>query len=491
MSAARRRTAVIATLAGVVVIAATAATPATAPARVKPGAAVVLTTSDLSSRLARLADLRASARPLHGATLIHAKTGVRYQRVSGFGAGMTDTSAWLLWEHVPPASRGALFQSLFGASGIHLSALHVPIGASDFTADKAPYTYDELPKGQTDPTLAHFSIAHDLPYIIPALRAALAANPRLSILAAPWTAPSWMKGNGRFDNLNHTGTLLPSSYGPFARYFVKFLQAYQHYGLRVDGVTVENEPGIPVPYPAMELQEPDEARFIANNLGPTLRAARLHTRIYGYDASWSGFPWPLVASPAGSYLGGVAWHCYVNDPSFMTRFHARAPALDQTVDECTPSRRPVPVSELVISSLRNWVNSMSLWNVALDPRGGPVAVHGGCAGCFGLVTIDEQSQTVSYGLSYYQLGQVSKFVQRGAVRISSENFVRYVYKKDANLASPGLDDVAFVNPDGSKVLIAYNNDAATIRFAVQTDQGYYSYRLAPRATVTLVWDRRA
>jgi glucosylceramidase len=380
---------------------------------------------------------------------------------------------------------------VFGPRGIHLSSLHIAIGASDFTAARTPYTYDDMPKGQTDPGLAHFSIAHDLLYDIPALRAARAVNPQLSILASPWTAPGWMKANGRLDNIDHSGTLLESSYAPFARYFVKFLQDYRRAGVGVDAIAVENEPGIAVGYPGMELDEPGEARFIANDLAPTLRRARLRTKIYGYDASWSGFPWPLVASAAGPDLAGIAWHCYVNDPTWMSRFHLRAPALDQTVDECSPGTRPVPVPEYVIPSLRNWASSVSLWNVALDPAGGPVqGSHGGCIACTGLVTIDERSHAVSYGQSYYQLGQVSKFVQPGAVRIDSENFVHYAYALDKNLASPGLDDVAFVNPDGSKVLVAYNNASASLRFSAQTDQGWFSYRLAPGAEVTLVWDRR-
>jgi glucosylceramidase len=466
--------------------------PAGASGRVQMGALAVLTTSDLSSRMSRVAELRPTTRPPRSAAIIRVRDRARFQRFRGLGAAMTDTSAWLIYDRLAASTRGAVIRSLFGQSGIRLDWLHVPIGASDYVASGTPYSYDDLPSGQSDPRLAHFSIGHDLPYILPALRAVRATNPHLKILASPWSAPGWMKRNGRLDNLGHTGTLLASSYAPFARYFVKFLQAYQRHGVSVDAITAENEPHVAVGYPGMELSEPAEARFIAAYLVPALRAAKLHPVIYGYDASWSAFPWPLLSSSAGPYLGGVAWHCYVNDPSWMSRFHVRAPRLDQTVDECSPSIRPLPVPEVLISSLRNWANSVSLWNVALDPQGGPAeGTHGGCPGCTGLVTIDEQSGKVTYDLSYYQLGQVSKFVQLGAVRLSSDNFVRYGYALNTNIASPGLDDVAFANPDGTKVLVAYNNATTTLPFTVQTDQGYVSYRLAPAAMVTLVWDRRA
>ncbi len=75
------------------------------------------------------------------------------------------------------------------------------MGASDFSAKGVPYTYDDVPAGHTDPTLANFSIAHDLAYIIPALRQARALNPHLRLLANPWSPPAWMKANGRLDNV--------------------------------------------------------------------------------------------------------------------------------------------------------------------------------------------------------------------------------------------------------------------------------------------------
>ena len=75
------------------------------------------------------------------------------------------------------------------------------MGASDFSATGVPYTYDDLPAGQTDPTLAGFSIAHDLAYVIPALQAMLAQNPKIVTYANPWTPPPWMKTNGLYGNL--------------------------------------------------------------------------------------------------------------------------------------------------------------------------------------------------------------------------------------------------------------------------------------------------
>jgi glucosylceramidase len=58
-----------------------------------------------------------------------------------------------------------------------------------------------------------------------------------------------------------------------------------------------------------------------------------------------------------------------------------------------------------------------------------------------------------------------------------------------NFITPGLDDVAFRNPDGSLVLVAYNNSTSAIRFAVDWRARALRYELPARAMVTLVWNR--
>ena len=115
---------------------------------------VVQTTADLSQRLTRLPDLRLRSRAPRAASVIAVDDGRRYQRVSGFGAAMTDSAAWLLYAKLSPAARAAAMGRLFGPRGIRLGFVRVPIGASDFTRDGTPYTYADVPPGQSDPGLA-------------------------------------------------------------------------------------------------------------------------------------------------------------------------------------------------------------------------------------------------------------------------------------------------------------------------------------------------
>jgi len=112
-----------------------------------------------------------------------------YQRMDGFGASITDSSASVLYR-LPPQQRTAAMRDLFSTDG--LSLLRQPMGASDFV-DGPFYTYDDLPAGATDYGLRHFSVQHDQTQILPLLRQALDLNPSLKIIASPWSPPAWMK----------------------------------------------------------------------------------------------------------------------------------------------------------------------------------------------------------------------------------------------------------------------------------------------------------
>jgi glucosylceramidase len=478
-------------LATIVVLAAGAPGAARAANRHAGRIEVVQTTASLHDALTRLPDARFSSRRPGHVPVIHVDDRVRYQRVTGVGAAMTDSSAWLIREELPPGAQAKLLRNLFGVAGIRLSFLRLPIGASDFTAYGQPYSYDDLPPGESDPELSHFSIAHDEPYIIPALQAVLRTNPAVRILANPWSPPGWMKANHSLDNSLYLGSLLPAAYRPLADYFVKFIEAYGRQGVPIAAITPQNEPLASVLYPGLALSAPDEAQLIAQYLRPALAAAGLPTKIYGYDAGWESpsYADALISTGSLGALDGIAWHCYSGIPDVMSTVHGLAPALDAIVSECSPGIEPYPVEEVLIGSFRNWASAVALWNLALDPAGGPVQPpNGGCQGCSGVVTIDGRTHRASYNRAYYELGQMSEFVQPGALRIRSEHFVSYHYQGlAASPVTPGLDDVAFLNPDGSRVLVASNTSARRIRFAVEWSGRWFTYRLMSRATVTFVW----
>ena len=76
----------------------------------------------------------------------------RFQKVQGMGAALTESSAVLI-DRLPATDRARVLQQLFNpVTGAGISVLRVPLGASDFSL--SDYTFDDMPWGQTDPTLA-------------------------------------------------------------------------------------------------------------------------------------------------------------------------------------------------------------------------------------------------------------------------------------------------------------------------------------------------
>jgi glucosylceramidase len=460
---------------------------------VGPGdyAEVVETTPSLSERMTPLSDAQFGTTRPGRIPMITVNDGLRYQQVKGIGAAMTDTSAWLIQNQLSPGTRASLMHDLFTKDGIHLGFTLIPIGGSDFSVAGQPYTYDDLPAGQTDPTLSHFSTVHDESYILPLLRQMLALAPHAETFAVPWSPPAWMKANDRLDDLGHQGTLLGSSYAPLASYFVKVLESYAQQGVPIYAIAPENEPRAASAFPAMYFPEPDEAQWLSQYLGPALAAAHLSPKVYGSNTSWQleNYADSLATSPARSNLNGIAWHCYGGIPTVMSNLHNRAANLDQIVTECAPNLGHYAVPEIAIGAMRNWASEVTLWNIATDPSGGPVeAPNSGCHGCRGLVTVNESTHQVSFNPDYYELGQIGAFVQSGGWRIGSNNFVTYRQQPSGSWATSGLDDVAFRNPDGSRVLVVYNNSQTTSRFAVGWRGRNFTHSLAPGATVTFRWN---
>ena len=443
-------------------------------------AQVWLTTGDRSHLLSREADL-----PIGGVTdsagiVIDVDAALSYQEMVGFGAAMTDASSHLI-HRLPAATRDALMHELFGREpGIGLSFIRVPMGASDFSLRH--YSYDDVPAGARDTALAHFSIDADRGERLPLLRQALAINPRLKLVASPWSAPGWMKSTGSLIG----GTLRSDAMDAFARYFVKFLDAYAADGVPIFAVTLQNEPAFePADYPGMRMDAPLRAEVIGRHVGPLFVHSGIHAKILDWDHNWDKPEQPLAVladSVARRYVSGVAWHCYAGGVAAQDSVHAAHPDKDAYFTECSggtwaPSfadNLKWTVSTLVIGSVRSWARGVALWNLALDEQGGPHL--GGCGNCRGVITINSTSGDVTRNEEYYALAHASQFVRPGAHRIASS----------AN--SPDVQFVAFRNADdGSRVLIVLNTTATRVAFAVHDSGAAMHYAMPAGAVATIRW----
>ncbi|HKV42110.1 MAG TPA: carbohydrate-binding protein [Blastocatellia bacterium] len=400
-----------------------------------------------------------------------------YQSVEGFGASFTDSAAYLLNEKLTASARDAVMAKLFDrAVGIGISFVRNPMGASDLA--RSDYSYDDLPAGQTDPGLANFSIAHDQADIIPLVLQAKRINPQLKIMANPWSPPGWMKTSGSMIG----GSLLPAMYEPFANYFVKYIQAYAAAGIPIDYVSLQNEPlYVPTDYPGMSVTPGEQLAVLKNFVLPALSASQLNTRVLVYDHNWDtpGYPETVFSDPvvaSSTQVAGTAWHGYGGTPGAMSTVHNSFPSLGNYHTELSGGTWVADQMkfdfETITHAMRNWAKTFVKWSLALDQNRGPHT--GGCGTCTPLVTVDSTTGVAAYDIDYYTLGHFSKFVAPGATRIYSNN-------------APNLVSVAFQNPDGSKVLVAFNDAAAAQRFQVAWGNASFTYKLKGFEGATFTW----
>ncbi len=411
----------------------------------------------------------------------------RYQAMVGFGAAITDSSAWLIEKRMNAAQRDKLLRDLFARDdgGLGIDFTRLTIGASDFS--RAHYSLDDLPPGQSDPALAHFSLTPKVPdtgaeEVLPVVRAALAINPRLQVMASPWSAPAWMKTSG---SLLH-GTLKYEYHAAFADYLIKYVDAMAAAGVPIFALTVQNEPRFnPPDYPGMLLSAGARRLLIGEQLGPKLARREHAPLIFDWDHNWDieTEPLALLADPrANRYVAAVAWHCYAGYVDAQTRVHDAYPDKDAYLTECSggdwkPMRDDGLLTiarRLLIGSVRGWSRGVLLWNLALDENHGPHA--GGCDNCRGLVTIDSKTGNYTRTVDYVALAHASRFVRPGARRVESSE------------GGKDIDNVVFRNADdGSLVMIVANSSQSAQRFVAREAARAFAYTMPARSVATFVW----
>ena len=448
-------------------------TVVTPPVTVKTDVNMWLTTPDQSQLLAKQNVSLLFNTSTNSNTTINVDSTTTYQTIDGFGFALTGGSAHVI-NAMPAAQSNALIKELFvtDSTGINISYIRVTLGASDMSA--APFTYDD--SSTPDVNLQNFSIAMETD-LIPVLKKIIALNPNIKILACPWSAPAWMKGNNNLSG----GSLLPQYYSVYANYFVKYIQAMQAQGITISAVTPQNEPLNPSNNPAMVMQDTAEAKFIGSYLGPAFQTAGITTKIICYDHNCDRPDYPVYVlndQTANQYVDGSAFHLYAGDISALTPVHTAFPNKNiYFTEQATFSTGTFSgdlnwhITNLIVGATRNWSRNVIEWNLASDPSYGPHTT-GGCSTCQGAVTVSGSAFTRN--VSYYIIAHASKFVKAGAVRIASD-------------ASTAFPNVAFQNPDGSKVLIVLNNSSNVASFNIQYKSKLITSTLNGGAVATYTW----
>jgi len=375
------------------------------------------------------------------------------QEILGFGAAITEASAYMV-SRLSEAERAPLIRDLFAPDAMALNVCRTCIGSSDYATKT--YSYDE--SSQPDPELKNFSIDHDKEYYLPILREARKANPELFLFSSPWSPPGWMKPN----NSMLGGAMRKQSFDPYARYFVKFLEAYKAEGVDVNAVTVQNETDAEQEghMSACLWAQEQEMEFAAKFLAPAIRKAGLNTKVWILDHNYSLWGRAIDELSDPSVYGavdGIAWHGYVGEPSAMTRVHEAFPEKNAYWTEGGPDITQPDYqtdytnwADQFNGILNNWARSITAWNVALDEKGKP---NVGPFSCGGVVTIDNASHKITRSGQYWAFAHYSQHIKRGA-RVFATNGL------GETSAASGVSHAGFTNPDGSHVVVLANKGAA-------------------------------
>lgn len=254
---------------------------------------------------------------------------------------------------------------------------------------------------------------------------------------------------------------MPQYYGVYAQYFVKYIQAMQSKGISIDAITIQNEPEHGGNNPSMLMTATEQATFIKNHLGPAFQNAGINTKIIVWDHNCDrpGYPIDVLNDPqAKTFINGSAFHLYAGNISALSQVRQAHP--DKAIyftEQYTSSTGSFGgdlkwhLRNVVIGSMRNYSRNALEWNLANDATFGP-HTPGGCTVCKGALTIS--GNVITRNVAYYIIAHASKFVPAGSVRIESNLY-------------GNLQNVAFVRPDGKKVLIVENDGNATEFFNIK------------------------
>ncbi|GBP43698.1 Glucosylceramidase [Eumeta japonica] len=318
------------------------------------------------------------------------------------------------------------------------------------------------------------------------------ATDEVKITASTWSPPVWMKTN---EAITGFGQLRTQYYQAYADYHLRFLEEYAKENVKIWAITTTNEPinGIVpfVQFNSLGWFPAPLARWIANNLGPTIRNSQFaDTLILGIDDQrylleiylrgenvtqlYKGdgeskkdemIRTPIITSlqrlfksimeaenmRAIEFLDGTAVHYYGNfaPASILDSIHETYPNKIILATEACEGPMPWHLEKVEIGSwrrarryvtnimqdLNHYVVGWIDWNMCLDPNGGPNWADNFVDAP--ILVFEDQDEFVKQPM-FYAMGHFSKFIPRGSRRL-------HVGRRTIL----SVDNVAVITPEGN------------------------------------------
>ncbi len=405
----------------------------------------------------------------------------RYQRMEGFGPAITGSSAYNLLQMRADERERILRDAFHPTEGLGYNYVRVSIGCSDFSLQEFSWCDRE--------GLENFGVhEEDQNNLFPILREILAINPEVKIIAAPWSAPLWMKINRYSDkpyNKWAGGKLNPDYYEEYALYLTMWVQEMERNGFKIESITPQNEPLHDGNSASTYMSWEQQRNFIKNYLGPTFEQAGLTTKIWIYDHNFdvTDFVKNIYNDKECSkYVEGSAWHAYGGSSSALAEVHSADPSksiyfTEQSIGTWCPNfgdNLMWHIREVCLGTIKHHCRAIVLWNFMLDANRGPNR-PGGCTTCYGFVDCDNSYayNRLTYRSHWYVIGHLSKVIQRNAYRIKS--------------STSAIQNAAFENPDGSLSAVLLNDSDKEKQVIVRSPKGDFVITMPARSVTSLIW----
>jgi glucosylceramidase len=420
------------------------------------------------------------------------------QTIDGFGFAITYSSCYNLLK-MDPADRADLLKRTFSVTeGYGVSYCRMSIGCSDFSSTE--YTLCDK-KG-----LENFRLYSDeTDYVIPILKEILAINPKLKIIASPWTCPKWMKVDNLSSMKPHDswvdGHLNPEYYDTYAQYFVKFVEAMKAQGINIYAVTPQNEP-LNHGNCASTYMPWDEQAKLVKSMAAAFKKASLTTQIYVFDHNYNydnqesqnDYPIKVYNALGDSYEGselvvGAAYHDYGGTNEELDDIYAQAPEKSLIFSESSigvwndgrnlSKRLLEDMKNIALGTVNKRCRAAIVWNFMLDTKMGP-NLDGGCQTCYGAIDIDPSNyKNITRNSHYYIITHMSAAAETGAVHVGTNR----------NIDNSNIISSCFLNPDGTYGAVVLNTSDNDITVNISDGSSYVRVDVPANGVSSVKWKK--
>ncbi len=399
-----------------------------------------------------------------------------YQTIVGFG-GCFSEKGWDPIVKLDALQRDSVMRSLFDTSGCNFNNCRMPIGASDFAENLSYYSLND---SSGDYDMSAFNLSRDSLRIIPFVKAAMVYQPNLEVWASPWCPPQWMKTDGHYYG---SGTLKQDTQTlrAYTLYLEKAVKAFRAKGINITALAAQNEPtqGNGQSWPGCVWSTTQYANFYKNYLIPRFKRDTVDVKLmWGTFCCGTYSDWIQTPMLDTAILNNISIFGLQHTVSGWTpQAYAAYPGkqIFETETDCCHNNDwngGIIEFDLLATFLNAGAVQYSEWNMVLDKSG----LSGWSWKQSSMITIDTSAKTVTYTPAFYGVKHWTHYIKLNARRIKLVN---------SNSSLSGGTS-AYLNPDGTIVLLAGNEATSPYELSIKSGNRVFTATLPATSFNTFV-----